>query len=322
MGFLQDEHTDAALPDAAADGEGQAVLQNRFVIREGGAFGHTGGGKLPPEAFGVHAHAHGGDLERGFEHRVPDEDIAVEGPVVVVRGAGIVRDAVGQRVPDPDQAHGALFARDRVFARLLGECRVAPQKLLRRDKGHVAVHFPLQGGIDGFDQGVHVRQHPHDRGNGLFQGREVPLLGRDDLFPVPLVHEQGVEVIHVVVAPDGVHIGIDPFAGPVAVARQRHALPFGKALHHLGLAGLVLHGKADLALHAGKVVVQPGPRREDHGSGHAVQMQSGGEPALERVLRQLDRLLRLPQIQRGPVARGKNQIGHRETPFCDNVRHA
>ena len=61
--------------------------------------------ELPQQRRRIDANAHRGNLEGPLEHRVPEQDVAVEsaaavavrrGPVVVVGGAAVVRLAVGQ----------------------------------------------------------------------------------------------------------------------------------------------------------------------------------------------------------------------------------
>ena len=56
---------------------------------------------------------------------------------------------------------------------------------------------------------------------------------RDDLLPVPLVDVDGVEVVHLLVAADGVHVGEEALAGVELVALQRQPLPLGQRMHHL-----------------------------------------------------------------------------------------
>ena len=56
----------------------------------------------------------------------------------------------------------------------------------------------------------------------------VPLLRRDDLFRVPLIHIDRVEVVKRFIPPDSVHICIQSLAGVESVAMERIALPFGQ----------------------------------------------------------------------------------------------
>ena len=46
--------------------------------------------KLLPETFAVYAYTHGRDLDRDPQEIVPEEDIPIEVPVIVIRRAGVV----------------------------------------------------------------------------------------------------------------------------------------------------------------------------------------------------------------------------------------
>ena len=53
----------------------------------------------------------------------------------------------------------------------------------------------------------------------------------DDLFPVPLVDIDGVQVVEILIAADRVHIGVDAMSRLDAVLTERHSLPFCKRLY-------------------------------------------------------------------------------------------
>ena len=73
----------------------------------------------------------------------------------------------------------------------------------------------------------------HDVAHGALEVRDVPVLSRDDLFPVPLVDVDGVKVIYFFVAPDGVHIGKKTLTGVKLIALERQTLPLGQRMHDL-----------------------------------------------------------------------------------------
>ena len=56
----------------------------------------------------------------------------------------------------------------------------------------------------------------------------VPLLGCDDLFPVPLIDVNGMKVVELLIAPDGVHVCVQTSAGSYHVSAESHALPLGQ----------------------------------------------------------------------------------------------
>ena len=64
----------------------------------------------------------------------------------------------------------------------------------------------------------------------------IPVLGQNDLLPVPLVDVDAVHVVQLVlVAAYGVHVRVDALARVEVVALEREALPLGEGLHHLAV---------------------------------------------------------------------------------------
>ena len=155
---------------------------------------------------------------------------------------------------------------------------------------------------------LHVLDDAEDVGRGLAQGLLGALVLGDDLLPVPLVHIARVQVVELLVAADGVHVGVDALAGAIAVLAQRHALPLGKRLDHLDvLLGRPRHVEAHGTLHAVEVVVEAGALEHEERRRHAGQIHLAPQFALERVTNVLDCLLRLADGHLGVVPLGKNQ---------------
>ena len=90
MGFSQQQHAQTALTDAAADGVGQLARQQRLVEGQFSAVVAARDGELSVQTFGGYADAHAGDLDGVVQDLVPEQDVAVEFPVVVVRGSAVV----------------------------------------------------------------------------------------------------------------------------------------------------------------------------------------------------------------------------------------
>ena len=78
---------------------------------------------------------HGRQFDRLAEDRVPDEDIAVKRPVVVVGSAVIVFESVGERSSDAFDKNGAAFLTDRVLPLFGREVGVTLQQVFRADEG-------------------------------------------------------------------------------------------------------------------------------------------------------------------------------------------
>ena len=76
---------------------------------------------------------------------------------------------------------------------------------------------------------------------------EVAVLARDDLFPVPLIDIDRMDVVKLFVAADGVHIGIQAVSDRKVVFFECQTLPFGKRMHHLRVCSDGRHIKAHRA---------------------------------------------------------------------------
>ena len=266
--LFQHQHTQTALSDTAADGQGQSATGNTLMIGVLHPILSVRRFKLARQGVRVHADAHGADLQRVTEDVVPQQQVAVEGPVVIVGGAAVVGLAAFQLVADAHQEHGAALAGDGVLPLLARQGGVAVCQLLSGDEGHLLADVGGEQGIFLLQQLVGVGNRFDDATHRLLQVLRGALFGGDHRLPVPLIHEDGVGVVHIVVAADGVHIGVDALTGAVAVATQRHALPFGERLHHLGVSLVQFFDrKGHLTLHTRQVVVDTAGGRHQHRGG-------------------------------------------------------
>ena len=67
-----------------------------------------------------------------------------------------------------------------------------------------------------------------DAAHRLFEIVQIALLRQHHLFPVPLVHVDGMYVVQVFIRPEGVHIRVDAAAGGGAQFGQFEPLPLGQ----------------------------------------------------------------------------------------------
>ena len=275
VGHAHHQHAQAALADAAADGQGQLAIQQHAVEGQRAARLAAGQAQLAVQRFGVHADAHAGDLEGAAQHVVPEQDVAVERPVVVVGGAAVVGLAGSQPAADLHDQRGAVLPQERVLpVPGLGQVGVHVLQLLGGDAGHVPVQLDVDAGEFPAQAVGDVHHAVHDLLSGALQIVQVAVLAGDDLLPVPLVHVDGVDVVQLLVGTQGVHVGVDAAPGGDAQLRELGALPFGEGVYDLGLPLVhVLDREAHGALDAVQLVVEAGPGEHDHRSGHAQQGQ-------------------------------------------------
>ena len=201
---------------------------------------------------------------------------------------------VGEFPADADDENGLVLLYDGVFALLGGEPRIPLQELFRMDEENLV----REGGHKLRELHIElVLRHLHrfiDAADGALQEVQVPVLGTDDLLPVPLVHIDGMEVVQVLVGTQGVHVGIDAAARGDAELGQFQPLPLREGMDHFRRPLVQApDGEADGPLHTVQVIVDTRSGQDRHGSGHAQQCELGGQVVLEHVLDGLDGFFRL-----------------------------
>src|SRR5699024_9014734 len=90
--------------------------------------------------------AHGGDFKALLQDVIPEENVAVEVPVVVVGGAPVVGLAALELPADALEEDGLLLPADGVLPLLGGEVGPAVLQLLGGDEGHVPAELYTQAG--------------------------------------------------------------------------------------------------------------------------------------------------------------------------------
>lgn len=93
VGGTDHQHTKTALADAAAHRQGQLAGEQHLMEGQLSAVVAAGDCKLTVKGLGADTDAHGGDLKGVAEHIVPEQQVAVELPIVIVGGAAVVLGA-------------------------------------------------------------------------------------------------------------------------------------------------------------------------------------------------------------------------------------
>ena len=195
-----------------------------------------------------------------------------------------------------------LFFKESILALLRRQIGVECLELARGDHGHLTRQLHAVARMVDMQMIARVADHVHDR---LANGNEVFLrtvLAGDHLFPIPLIHVDRMDIVKILIAADGVHIGVKTVANEEMIFLQSEALPFCQRMHHLrvGSNGGDIEGNG--ALLARKVIVQAGIFIHEEGRGNALQIQRGREPFLKGLFDKGDRLLRAIHIGRAFVA--------------------
>ena len=311
MRLAEKQHGNARLADAAADGQGEFPVQKRLMVRQGTALIMAGQAELSVERLRIDADAHGGHLHRAAEPVTPEEDIPVERPVVIVGSAAVMRLAGLERAADADDENGFMLLREGILALLGRKAGIHILKLLRRDEGDAPLQpaEALELGIYGLHGVLRVADGGDDVHDGGLEIVDIPVFGQDDLFPVPLIDVDGVEIIqHVLIAADGVHVRAQAPAGVEPVALEREALPLCEGVDDLrGLVGTE-DVEGDWALNAVEVVIQAGTGLDKERGRDTVKIQRRAEPVLKQALEKPYRLLRVVNAKQAFVAFGNYGI--------------
>ena len=138
MGLAQQQHAQAALANAAAHRQGQGAVQQHLVEGQLRTLRAACFGQLAAQGVGVNADAHAGQFQRTAQRLVPEEDIAVQRPIVIVGGTAVVGLAALELAADLHNADGAVLLGIGVLALFRGEIGVYIFQLLGRDKRHFA----------------------------------------------------------------------------------------------------------------------------------------------------------------------------------------
>ena len=215
-----------------------------------------------------------------------------------------------QIIADLHEEHGVVLTADGVLPLLGGEVGPAILQLLRGDEVHLPLQHGVQAGESDLQGVVGLHHRAHDGADGLAQVLLIAVLPLDDLFPVPLIHIDGVEIVHLLVAADGVHIGEQALAGLEVVALQRQTLPLGQRVYHLAGGTHVGNVERNGALHAVEVIVQTGTLLHEQGSGDPAQIQRLPQIHLKIALDELNGPLHLVGGQRRLVAGRDRQFAH------------
>jgi len=248
----------------------------------------TGNRQLACQRLGVHADTHAADLERAAERLMPEQQVAVQRPVIVVGRAAIVRFAGSQRRADALDERGMVLGHELVLALLGRQVGVQVLEFLRGDEGDVSIELGFELRVIPLQLVERAANRGDDAAHHFLQILGVTLRLQHDLFPVPLVDVNGMQVVELLVAADGVHIAHDAFPHVEVVTLEGIALPLGKRMHDFGVIADGGHVEAHGALDAIEVVIQAGLGIYDERCCHAHEVQRRAQLGQEHMLDALD----------------------------------
>ena len=316
MGAAHHQHGQTALADTAADGQGQLVIQQHLVEGQRPPVVAVGEGQLAVEGFRVHTDAHGGDLQRPVQRFIPEENVAVQIPVVIVGGAAVVGLAGAEKSADLHDAGSLMLPDKGVFPLGTGfQTGIHVFQLLRGDEGDLPAQLGAQLGEADVQAVVGVADGTHDGADDELQEVQIPVFPGNDLLPVPLIDVDGMDVVQRFVPADGVHVGVQAISNGEIVALEGEALPFCQRMHHLSVHAHGGNVKGHRPLVAVQVIVQAGAFGDEQGRGDALQVQRLGKFLLERLLDIGNGALGVVGVQHRLVVFGNVNFVHKTASF-------
>ena len=180
--------------------------------RQLGTLFASGDRKLLFQGLLVNTDTHRTDFKSDIQHRIVDDDIAVQLPVVIVRRAAVVGFAGGQCSAYLLKENGTVLLGEFPLALVRTELRIGVLKFLCAHKGDLIRQEWLDIIVALCHMTFGLFERLIDLAHMITQSLCISLLLGDDLLPVPLVDIDRVEVVSHLVAADGVHVGIEALA--------------------------------------------------------------------------------------------------------------
>ena len=129
-----------------------------------------------------------------------------------------------------------------------------------------------------------------------------PRVFNEMMYNFLFLANQGMDIIRILVAAYGVHVGIETLTGLEAVVLEGAALPLCERLDYFNIAVHILYVERHGALDAVQCIVESGIRAHKKRRGDAGQVELNCEIPLKEILDLLDSHLSLPDIKQGLIS--------------------
>ena len=148
--------------------------------------------------------------------------------------------------------------------------------------------------------------------DGVFEVSERSGFSGDDLFPVPLVGVDGMEIVHLFITADRIHIGIKTFTRGKTICVERHALPFCKRMYDDGISARFLHVKTNGTFHTAQVVVQSRFGVNEKRGGNTLQIEHEAKSFFKGTLEHTDGILCIIHTEGRLITLRHNYFTHKD----------
>ena len=204
-----------------------------------------------------------------------------------------------------------MLAQDRVFALLGGLVGIQVLQLLGRDEEHIPVQLRVKAREGDAEGVIRLADRADNVAHGALEIGNVAVFARDDLFPVPLVDVDGVEVVDLFVAADGVHIGEKSLAGVELIALECQTLPLRQRMDDLRVYTDVGDVEAHRTLVPIQIIIQTGILLHKKGGGHSAQIQRIAQIDLKVTFDKFDSALHFIRGQRRAISLRDHELAHK-----------
>ncbi len=316
MSLAEEEHTHTTLSYPAANGVRKLASNKCAVERKRETLLASAFLKLTKESVFVYSDAHARKLESDIENGIINENISVERPVVVVGGSAVVRLTGRKLVTDTDDKNGTVFTHGGVFSFLCSLAGVLFEKFLRSEEGYLVGKKSVNEFVVVNYVVFRVPERTVDTADETLQRFERAFLVLDNALPVPLVNENGMDIVRFLIAANGVHIRVKTFSYGELIICKSLTLPLRKGVYYLHLsAGEQVKGNRTLV--SVQRIVETAFGINENGSRNSGKIQLYRKVALKKILDLLDSHLCLTHCKKGSVSFG-NVKTHIDLSFAVN----
>jgi hypothetical protein len=182
--------------------------------------------------------------------------------------------AVVEGFADLHKEDSAFFTGDPIFTFLRCAVRIHVKKLLSCDKEDILWKDLLDVVILYSHVFLGFTKDTVNGAYGFLENFNGTLFFGDDLFPVPLVYVNGVDIVQIFIPADCYHICVKTLSVRKSVFFQCVAFPFGKGVYDLGVASFDRFDiKTYRAFYTIKVVIKAGFRGYKCRGGYSEKVQ-------------------------------------------------
>ena len=211
--------------------------------------------KLLIQRFFVYPDSHGRNFQCTLKRFMPEQQIPVQFPVIIVRCPAVMLLSGSQQVSDLHDKSSLMLFYIKVFSLLWRNFRIHIFQFLRGNKRNFPAKLCIQIFILIFYLIQGITDSSHNTVHCIFQIFQIPVFSCYDLFPVPLVYIYRMEIIQFFISSDRIHICEKSFSHMKIIAVQGHPFPLCQRMDYLSLGACIRNIKSDRSLYSVQIII-------------------------------------------------------------------